>query len=80
MRKIYIWYFAKPETPDEAENPPGVYECNNLDDLQTLIDLWMEDHEHDIYVSGYKKGKYTIITHETEYVQSWQIDYEEDEE
>lgn len=80
MRKIYIWYFAKPETPLEAENPPRVYECNNLDDLQTLIDFWIKDNEHDIYVSGYKKGKYTIITHETEYIQSWQIDYEEDEE
>ena len=48
MRKLMVWFFAKPEDGDTPISPINLYELSEEEDFGDYIDKWISDHPFDI--------------------------------
>jgi len=71
MRKVMIWFFAKPENIYNPISPIRLYELYEGEDFGDYIDKWVSEHSFDTDAVAYKQHKVVITTYQTILEDSW---------
>lgn len=71
MRKIMVWFFAKPENIYDPISPINLYELSEGEDFGDYIDKWISDHSLDINAVAYKQHRVVVTSYQTALEDSW---------
>lgn len=71
MRRMMVWFFAKPENTYSPISSINLYELSEGEDFGDYIDKWVSDHPLDVNAVAYKQHRVVVTSYQTALEDCW---------